>query len=224
MTGSTDTDRGPPSRAPVWDIPTRLVHWAFVLLIPVLWWTAENHEMEWHRRAGIALLGLLVFRILLGFAGSSTARFSSFLRGPGAVLAYVRGRPGVVHGHNPLGGWSVALMLLLLAAQTGLGLFATDVDGLESGPLATHISFDAARTVADLHGLVFNLLWVVIAIHIAAVLFYLIGRKTNLIGAMVHGRGRTERPMVAAPLWRTALAAALAIGFISWIWKGAPPF
>jgi len=223
MTETTDAGRGAPARVPVWDIPTRIVHWAFVALIPVLWWTAENHEMEWHRRAGIALLGLLVFRLLLGLFGSSTARFGSFLKGPSTVLAYVRGKGGpAVPGHNPLGGWSVAAMLLLLAGQTGLGLFATDVDGLESGPLSSYVSFGTARDLADLHGLVFNLLWVLIAVHIAAVLFYLVRKRRNLIGAMIHGRASGGEPMRPAPLWRSALAAAIALAFISWIWMGAP--
>ena len=202
-------------RARVWDIPTRVVHWAFVLLIPVMWWTAENHEMAWHRRAGYLMLGLLLFRLLLGFFGSSTARFSKFLRSPGEVIRYARSQDTSPRrlGHNPLGGWSVAAMLLLLTAQIGLGLFATDVDGLQSGPLAAYLSFDAARDVADIHGLVFNILLAAIALHVGAVVFYLIGKKQNLIGSMLHGRAHAQaegEPMTPAALWRSVLAAVIA--------------
>lgn len=224
MTTKASSDPGAP-RARIWDIPTRIIHWAFVALIPVMWWTAENHEMERHRWAGYTLLALLAFRLLLGLFGSSTARFSSFLRGPGAVVRYVRGDK-TVHtrlGHNPLGGWSVAALLLLLSVQIGLGLFATDVDGLESGPMATYLTFDAAREVADIHGLVFNLLLAMIALHVAAVVFYLVARKQNLVGAMMHGRaqpGAEGEPMTPAPLWRSALAAVLAGVFTYWISKG----
>lgn len=223
---TAETSPGPgAARARIWDIPTRIIHWAFVALIPVMWWTAENHEMERHRWAGYTLLALLLFRVLLGFLGSSTARFGSFLRGPGAVLRYLRGDASVQRGlgHSPLGGWSVAAMLFMLSLQIGLGLFATDVDGLESGPFASHLTFDTARQVADVHGLVFNLLLAMIALHVAAVVFYLVGRKRNLIGAMLHGRAAPDvqgEPMTPAPLWRSALAAALAGALTYWISKG----
>ncbi len=212
-------------RARIWDIPTRVVHWAFVAVIPVMWWTAENHEMAWHRRAGYLMLALLLFRLLLGFFGSSTARFSNFLRSPGDVIRYARG-DGAVHrrlGHNPLGGWSVAVMLFLLTAQIGLGLFATDVDGLESGPMATHLSFDMARDLADIHGLLFNLLLATIALHVGAVVFYLVGKRRNLIGPMLHGRAHPEaegEPMTPAALWRSVLAGALAVLATYWISRG----
>jgi cytochrome b len=214
-----------PVRARIWDIPTRVVHWAFVALIPAMWWTAENHEMAWHRRAGYLMLGLLLFRLLLGFFGSSTARFSNFLRSPMNVIRYARG-DDTVHrrlGHNPLGGWSVAAMLFLLTAQIGLGLFATDVDGLQSGPMATHLSFDAARDVADIHGLIFNLLLGAIALHIGAVVFYLVAKRQNLIGSMLHGRAHPQaegEPMTPAALWRSALAAGLAGIATYWISTG----
>jgi cytochrome b len=89
-------------------------------------------------------LGLVIFRLIWGFVGGSTARFSDFIRGPRGVAAYVRdlvaGRTDrAVIGHNPLGGWSVAAMLVLLAVELGLGLFSIDVDGDQAGPLAKFI-------------------------------------------------------------------------------------
>src|SRR5687768_2369014 len=115
-----------PRRIRLWDLPVRLVHWAFVLLLPALWWTAEEGEIEWHRRLAYMMLALLLFRLLWGFFGSATARFSQFVKGPAGILSYLRDRPGPrVVGHNPLGGWSVLLLLGLLATQVALGLFAT---------------------------------------------------------------------------------------------------
>ena len=131
----------PTARIRLWDLPVRLFHWALVALIVCAWWTAENHLISWHRLTGYAILTLVLFRIVWGFLGSTTARFSHFLRGPGAVGAYVgghmfrRGSPGHA-GHNPLGGWSVVGMLGLLLLQVLLGFFSVDVDGLESGPFA----------------------------------------------------------------------------------------
>src|SRR5688572_21899245 len=98
---------------PVWDVPTRLFHWLLVLLIAFSWWSADSRRMDWHRYSGYAVLGLLAFRILWGFAGSSTARFAGFVRSPAATLRYLRGEKAGV-GHNPLAAWSVLAMLGLL--------------------------------------------------------------------------------------------------------------
>ena len=75
------------TRVPVWDAAVRIVHWLIVLAMPALWWTGEHDQLDWHRRIGYALLGLIIFRLIWGFVGGSTARFSSFLRGPRAVIA-----------------------------------------------------------------------------------------------------------------------------------------
>jgi cytochrome b len=123
----------------IWDLPTRLFHWAIVILIPALWWTHEIGRLDLHILLGEVMLGLILFRLIWGVIGSSTARFAGFLRGPGTVFRYVRGRAAGMLGHNPIGGWSVFVMLLLLAVETGLGLFVTDEDGLNSGSLS-HLS------------------------------------------------------------------------------------
>jgi cytochrome b len=205
---------GPP-RVPVWDRPVRIVHWLIVLHVPILWWTADNDLMEQHRAAGYAVLGLIVFRLVWGFIGSSTARFSNFVKGPRQVLAYLRGRAPDAIGHNPLGGWSVVAMLALLAAQVTLGLFAIDVDAMEAGPLSAYVSFDAARWAADLHADLFDLLLVLIGLHVAAILFYAAVRKRNLVGPMLSGRGPAAagvEPMRAVPAWRFLFAAASGAG------------
>ena len=123
-------------QVPVWDWPTRAFHWAIVLIVPAMWATHKLERMDVHILLGQAMLGLVLFRLIWGLIGSSTARFSGFVRGPRAVARYLAGRGGTVFGHNPLGGWSVLAMLPLLAVQVGLGLFATDEDGLVSGPLS----------------------------------------------------------------------------------------
>lgn len=107
----------------IWDPTIRLFHWLLVALIAFSWWSGEQHDMDNHRLSGYAILALLVFRVFWGFAGPRTARFSSFVRGPGAVLAYVKGlgsRKGhLADGHNPLGGWSVIAMLAVIALMVG---------------------------------------------------------------------------------------------------------
>jgi len=197
----------------IWDLPTRAFHWTIVLLMPALWWTAEEHELEWHYLLGEITLGLILFRLIWGLIGSSTARFASFVKGPGAILAYLRGRHAEGVGHNPLGALSVLALLLLIATVVGLGLFASDEDGLHPGPLAHLVTFDSARILAERHEQMFNILLGFIGLHVAAILFYLIVRRDNLVGPMVTGAREArggEAPMSAAPAWRFLIAAGLA--------------
>lgn len=104
-------------RVVVWDIFVRIIHWSLVILIPLAWWTYEIDDMEHHRLIGYAVLALLASRLLWGFAGSEPARFANFLRGPRQVAAYLSGRAPHHVGHNPLGGWSVVLLLALSCVQ-----------------------------------------------------------------------------------------------------------
>ena len=200
----------------VWDLPTRLTHWLFVLCVAVSWWTAEQRLMDWHRYSGYTMLGLLVFRVFWGLAGSSTARFSRFVASPRAVLEHLRLRRedrARVIGHSPLGSWSVVAMLLAMATQVTVGLFATDIDGLASGPLSHLVSFDAGRIFAEAHELSFDVLLVLVALHVAAILFYLLYERNNLLSAMLSGHKRVDgepQGMQPAPVWRLWTGVALA--------------
>jgi cytochrome b len=208
-------------RARLWDGPTRVVHWALVVLIPFAWWSAEAGKMDWHRLAGYGVTGLIVFRLIWGFAGSASARFAGFVRGPGATLAYVRTLPSRARkdlpGHNPVGAWSVLAILAVLVAQVVTGLFAVDVDAIEAGPLSDRVDFDTGRLFAKWHHWSFWALEALVALHVAAVVFYLTYKRANLIAAMVTGRQAfAEDPKLAfAPAWRAALAA-VAAGLIAW--------
>ncbi|HEY9233716.1 MULTISPECIES: cytochrome b/b6 domain-containing protein [Phenylobacterium] len=209
---------------PLWDLPTRLVHWALVVLVLVSWFTG-GENMQLHRWSGYAIIGLLVFRLWWGVAGGSTARFAHFLRGPGETLAYLRtmGRraPSQGAGHNPVGAWSVLAMIVMLLVQVGLGLFASDIDGLESGPLSYLIDFDASRQAAELHELTFRIVQALVALHIAAIAFYWFWKRQNLIGAMITGKrpfqGEALRP---AKLWSYLVGLVLAVLVAWFISKG----
>jgi cytochrome b len=201
-------------RVSVWDIPTRIVHWLMVLLFAVSWWTGKSGRLEWHRWSGYALLGLVAFRIFWAFFGSSTARFAQFLRGPREILGYLKGRWALAPGHNPLGALSVLAILVLLAAQIGFGLFAVDVDGIESGPLSIHVSFETGRACAKWHDTVFDVLLWLIGLHVAAVLYYAAIKKENLIGAMFSGKreyaSMPVQPVRFAPLARFIIGVVIA--------------
>lgn len=174
--------------------------------------------MEWHYRSGLTILGLVVFRIVWGVIGSSTARFASFVRGPAAILDYVRGRREFVLGHNPLGALSVLALLGMLSVQVGLGLFAADEDGLESGPLAHLVDGETAEEIAEFHGLGFEVLKWLIVLHVAAILYYLLIRRKNLVTPMITGVAPAPAgtvPMHGGGAIRFLIAAASA-GALVW--------
>jgi cytochrome b len=211
----------------IWDLPIRIVHWSFAILFCAMWWTAESRDMILHRQLGAVFLGLLCFRILWGFSGSSTARFSSFLKGPRTIKAYLKGdsEQKAVLGHNPLGGWSVVTILALIAVQIGFGLVAQDVDGLESGPLNHLVSYDAAESAREWHETLFNVLLGVVVFHVGAILFYLLGKKENLVPTMIVGTKVVETPTSVPQMgsWlATIMCTAVAALFTYWIWTGAP--
>lgn len=213
-------------RIKLWDGPTRIIHWALVVLLGVSWWTAETGRLQWHLWSGYSILGLVIFRIAWGFVGSQSARFGSFVRGPAATLAYLKTlgarAPASAIGHNPVGAISVVVILLALAIQVATGLFAVDVDGLDSGPLSYLVSFDTGRLAAKVHEISFTVLQILAAAHVIAVLFYLIYKRSNLIGAMITGGRTAERDpnLKFASWWRIVLVAIVASVLMVWVSKG----
>ena len=216
-----------PAKLAVWDLPTRLFHWVLVALIGFSWWTGEQGENDLHFYSGYAVLTLLIFRLLWGIFGSSTARFSNFVRGPRAVadyLAQMKGWPGV--GHTPIGALSVLALLALLSVQVGTGLIQTDDDGLVEGPLAPLVSYDVAEAAHDLHEVSFNVLLVLIGLHIAAILFYRLALGKRLLGAMITGKASLDpsaEPMQPGKGWVALVCLLVALGLTRWIIAGAPP-
>ena len=213
------------ARQPVWDLPVRLFHWTLAALILFSWWSVHNHHTDWPIWSGCAILTLLIFRLLWGFVGSSTARFSTFVRGPRAIAGYWRGTWRGI-GHNPLGALSVLALLAAVAVQVGLGLFSEDEDGLYMGPLAQLISVDASDKARDLHETWFNVILVLIALHLIAILYYRArGRKLTL--PMITGRAEVEpgtEPMRPGKWWAALICLAAGMAITRWIIAGAPPF
>lgn len=213
-------------KGPVWDLPTRLFHWVLAALIGFSWWSIKNDHTDWHIWSGIGILTLLTFRLLWGFVGSSTARFTSFVRGPRNVLDYLRGKwTGI--GHTPLGALSVIAMLLAVSLQVGLGLIAEDEDGLYHGPLSSLVGIDASETARDIHEEWFEYVIVpLIVLHVGAIIFYRLRGKA-LIKAMITGKALLDpaaRPMRPAKWWVALICLAVAFAISRWIVAGAPPF
>ncbi len=203
----------------VWDLPVRLVHWGLVVAVAVSWYSAEQGLSGWdvHRWSGYALLTLILFRLLWGLWGSETARFSDFLVGPRAVARYLRGwwHASPSRGHNPIGGWAVVVLLLALLVQGVSGLFATD-DILLTGPLAGWVSSDLQGRLSSLHTSLFNVITVLVALHVLAIAVYRLVRGERLVRAMVTGRKYDGwRAPWIAPLSRAALLAAAAAALLA---------
>lgn len=217
------TDRA--SEQLVWDLPVRLFHWLLAGLIGFSWWSVHNHHTDWHIWSGCAILTLLIFRLLWGFVGSSTARFSSFVRGPRGVFEYLRGRwTGI--GHTPLGAISVLALLGAVTVQVALGLIAEDEDGIYTGPLYGLVSSETSDWARDVHELWFNVILALIVLHVVAIVFYGF-RGKHLTKPMITGRSLADpsaQPMQSGKWWVAFICLGIAIGFTRWIIAGAPPF
>jgi len=207
----------------VWDLPMRLFHWAIVLLILAAWVTQYVNRMDLHMLVGYSILTLLLFRIVWGFIGSDTARFTRFLRSPVAALrhlAHLRRREADREiGHNAAGGWMVLVMLALIGIQTGTGLFSND-DGDTEGPLMHLVSKDQSDWLSHIHYLNFKAIEAVIVLHVLAIVIYAVLKRQNLVRPMVTGTkimpGDAVAPRLVSPVW-AVVTVAIAAGVVVWV-------
>lgn len=172
----------------VWDLPLRIFHWLLALSVAAAIVTGEigGNLIDWHGRIGVMILGLLIFRIIWGFVGSTHARFTNFFPTPTKIAAYLKGQ-WQGHGHNPLGALSVFALLGVLATLVGAGLFAND-DIAFQGPLFSLVNKSLSDKLSSLHALTFNVLAALLALHIAAIVFYVRVKKHNLVAPMLTGK------------------------------------
>ena len=205
----------------VWDAPTRLFHWLIVVLVGVSWYTGENGPNWVHFLSGESILTLLLFRIGWGFFGSDTARFGKFLKSPVEAFRHLahfaRRRPDTEIGHNAAGGWMVLVMLLLLLAQVGTGLFSRD--DFDLAPFSHFVAKAVSEQITSFHGVLFNVILGVAGLHVVAVLAYAIFPRHDLVRPMVTGKKRLpaamRAPRMAHPL--LALAWFVLCAVIVWV-------
>lgn len=178
-----------------WDLPTRLFKWTLVALVVLAWISNEfgGSMPMWHKANGYAILTLVVFRVLWGFVGGTTARFSSFVRSPLAAVRYgidlAAGRKRYFLGHNPLGAFVILALLGCLGLLGILGLYAADADRLIiEGPLAKTISDGVVTRLSRWHALAFDVLMILVSLHVMAAIFYRVFKKEPSIEAMITGR------------------------------------
>ena len=207
---------------PVWDLGVRFFHWALVALIITSVVSIKYGKIDVHVWSGYGVLSLLVFRILWGFLGGTHARFASFIAGPGKVFAYMKGmfsRSGheVGLGHNPMGALSVLAMLLVLLFQAVSGLFTNTEDFAFDGPLYKWVGKDWSDKITTLHRINEKVIYVLVALHLGAILFYFVWHKDNLVGSMITGYRKVQGAVSEARHGSTVLAVillAVAVGVV----------
>lgn len=172
----------------VWDLPIRLFHWLLVICIAGSFVTInlDNEFIQWHAYFGYSVLTLLIFRIIWGFVGSTHARFSSFIPSKKAILDYLSGSSPRVLGHNPIGAISVFALLFVLSIQVLTGLFVDDEITFQ-GPLAKYASRSVVSFLSEIHEGNQVVIYTLITIHIAAILYYKKFKGENLIKPMISG-------------------------------------
>jgi len=172
----------------VWDLPIRLFHWLLVLCITGSFVTINlgDEFIQWHAYFGYSILTLLIFRIIWGFVGSKHARFLSFIPSKQAIVDYLQGRSPRVLGHNPIGALSVFALLFVLSVQVFTGLFVDDEVSFK-GPLEKYVSGAVASFFSEIHEGNQVVILTLIAIHIAAIIFYKKFKGEDLIKPMISG-------------------------------------
>ena len=209
----------------VWDLPTRVFHWALVLCIAgsVIAGEIGGNAMPWHFRIGYTVLSLLLFRVVWGFVGGRWSRFASFVHAPATVLAYIKGRglPEHTVGHNPLGAGSVLALLFFLLGQVLSGSLSSDEIAF-SGPLTKFVSNATVSLATTYHKEIGkSILIVLVLLHVSAIVYYRISKNQNLAAAMLHGDKELEHP---APPSRddagsravAAVVFAICAGLVAW--------
>ena len=172
----------------VWDLPTRLFHWALAICIVlgIVFVKIGGNAMQWHAYCGYTALALILFRVIWGFVGSWHARFANFIPSPSKLIAFLRGQIDGGLGHNPLGALSVIALLTVILIQALTGLFADD-DIFFQGPFAKYVSNSTVALLTSIHRFNQYLIFALVGLHIAAISYYYFVKRENLIRPMITG-------------------------------------
>lgn len=197
-----DTPEDTPVEVVLWDPALRLFHWLLAFCVTGAWLLGKFGaslglmKMTVHFWFGYMVIALVAFRLVWGVIGPRPARFTHFVRGPGAMLDYAGGlfrrEPSYWFGHNPLGALSVLAMLAALIAQAATGLVADPEDFINTGPLAAQVSTATSRKAAGLHELISSLILLLVVLHVGVILFYRYWKREDLVRPMLHGRKRVR--------------------------------
>lgn len=210
-----------------WPLANRIFHWSLVFGFLAMWWTGENSRFDWHVPIGYFMVGLIAFRLVYGVIGPTHGRLIKFVVGPKTLWHYIKtlNPKRYVHhmGHNPLGGLSVLGLLGGLSFLVATGMFAANTDGGQSGSPSRFVDYETSYQLAELHHIGFNIVLMLVGLHLAALVFYAVYLRINLVGAMVTGRksiepsqgiDRTQTPDAGQAAWRLALSLGFGAGVV----------
>ena len=212
----------------IWDWPVRMLHWLMALLFTGLIVTGkgDGDNMDLHFYMGYALSAVIIARIIYGVIGSEFARFSQFIYSPVTILSHVKalvtGKGKEYLGHNPVGGVMVITLLLALTLQWGSGLFISDEIFL-FGPFYGAISDGSTEFLGSIHHSLPDILIILVALHVLAVLYHELRFKERLIAAMIHGKKVAHNPAsvepVKTPRIGVIVSLTCALGWLTWLWS-----
>ncbi|MDO6445225.1 cytochrome b/b6 domain-containing protein [Colwellia sp. 1_MG-2023] len=211
----------------IWDLPVRIFHWCFVGVLLALWYTSDqdNGLIEVHIKLGYTALGLTIFRILWGFVGTTHAKFINFIPRPKQIKSYIQqlriGKVKNYIGHNPLGSLMVIFILFAVLVQATSGLFISD-DIFSAGPYNSVLTSELEKILKTVHSNGFNIIATLSAIHILAVLYYLIVKKQNLIKPMFTGKKSlnnddAKHAIKHSKLFIALIVAIAVVCFVYWL-------
>jgi cytochrome b len=211
----------------VWDLPTRLFHWSLVVAVVGLVVTGNvgGNWMPWHFRLGYVVFTLVLFRVIWGVVGGHWSRFAVFVPSPTRLLGYLKGQVPSLAGHNPLGALSVLAMLTVLMVQVATGLVSDDEIAF-SGPLSAMVQSSWVSLATGYHkGPGKLMLLALVALHVAAIVFYQRVKRKRLVQSMVHGQMTAElgqpTPVSSDDGWMNRLLALAALGIsagvVAWV-------
>jgi cytochrome b len=211
----------------IWDIGVRLFHWLLVACVVVAIYTGffgRKSQIDIHVIAGVSIATLVLFRLIWGVMGSTYARFSSFVTSPRTTLRHFQelrhGRAGRCLGHNPLGGWMIVALLLVLTAICVTGVITLG-GVVKEGPLAFTTTFKTGSEVREVHEFLAILLAGLIGLHILGALFESFRTRENLSRAMISGRKRAAPGDEAVPTANARpLMALISFGVIAAVVTG----
>jgi cytochrome b len=203
-------------RIMVWDVPTRVFHWALAFSFMGAYFTCASEYMALcHITCGFTLFGLIVFRLLWGLIGTPYSRFSQFVTSPTALFRYlselVKGRPIHFIGHNPAGAISILILLLLGLVCTVSGWLIYDDVEIER--------------LEEIHNYAASVMLAMVFVHIAGVFTSSLIHRENLVRSMIDGKkyGQVNQAIPAKHLLVAWLMLISLAGFWLWSYKDTLP-
>lgn len=208
----------------VWDVYIRIFHWLLTFFVLTSFISIKFFDSLYvHFISGHCIVGLLVFRLIWGLVGSETARFKNFIKGPAAILKYIKSladgkKHKASYGHSPIAALSVIAMLLILIFQVLSGLFFFDEETFIEGPLAQYGPDGLLENARIYHPIGSKLVMIIIGVHLLALAVYYVFFKQNLIKPMIIGyKNSDEQRKLQVKQGVALLAIACAAGVVALI-------